>query len=73
LEEVLLLAMHLGEIESETENALDLLAILRSDTQRADVDHAQETAVSLTITLEHLLTHIQAFLPPVQKQLDIEP
>ncbi|MEZ4512502.1 MAG: hypothetical protein R3C62_11550 [Chloroflexota bacterium] len=54
------------------ENVLDLLAVLRSDTQRADTEHAQETAVSLTITLEHLLHHMQTFLPPLQKQLDIE-
>lgn len=72
-EEIPLLAMHLDEIEEEMENVLDLLAVLRSDTQRADTEHAQETAVSLTITLEHLLHHMQTFLPPLQKQLDIEP
>lgn len=71
-EEIPLLSMHLDEIEEEMENVLDLLAVLRSDTQRADTEHAQETAVSLTITLEHLLHHMQTFLPPLQKQLDIE-
>lgn len=66
-------AMHLQEIEEEAENLLDLLTVLRTDTYRADAATAQETAAELTIALEHLQSHIQALLPQLQKQLDLEP
>jgi hypothetical protein len=65
--------MHLQEIESEAENVLELLTVLRTDTYRADAAAAQETAAELTIALEHLQHHIQEFLPTIQKTLGLEP
>jgi len=65
--------MHLQEIESEAENLLELLTVLRTDTYRSDAAAAQETAAELTIALEHLQHHIQELLPTLQKTLDLEP
>lgn len=67
-----LTSMHLQEIESEAENVLELLTVLRTDSYRADAGDAQETAAELTIALEHLQHHIQQLLPVLQKQLDLE-
>jgi hypothetical protein len=68
-----LTAVHLQEIETEAENVLELLTVLRTDSYRSDANHAQETAAELTIALEHLQDHIQSLLPQLQKQLDLEP
>jgi hypothetical protein len=68
-----LTAVHLQEIETEAENVLELLTVLRTDSYRSDANHAQETAAELTIALEHLQDHIQSLLPQLQKRLDIEP
>ena len=65
--------MHMQEIESEAENLLELLTVLRTDTYRSDAAAAQETAAELTIALEHLQHHIQELLPTLQKKLDLEP
>ncbi|MCP4418294.1 MAG: hypothetical protein GY805_16860 [Chloroflexi bacterium] len=65
--------MHIQEIESEAENVLELLTVLRTDSYRDDAAAAQETAAELTIALEHLQHHIQELLPTVQKTLDLEP
>lgn len=72
-ENVPLLATHLDEIGEESENILELLAVLRADAHRNDTEHAQESAAELTIALEHLLHHIQSLLPSMQQQLDLEP
>jgi hypothetical protein len=66
-------AMHLQEIENEAENVLELLTVLRTDSYRADVSGAQDTAAELTIALEHLQHHIEQLLPMLQKQLGLEP
>lgn len=68
-----LTAVHLQEIETEAENVLELLTVLRTNSYHADANQAQETAAELTIALEHLQVHIQSLLPQLQKQLDIEP
>jgi hypothetical protein len=68
-----LLTMHLGEIESELENVLDLFTILRSHSHRGDTAATQESLAEMTIALEHLQHHLQDALPELQKQLEIEP
>jgi hypothetical protein len=68
-----IIGMHLGEIEAEAENVLDLFTVLRSHAHRDDVVATQETLAEMTIALEHLLSHIQSALPGLQKQLGIEP
>ncbi len=66
-------AMHLHEIESESETVLELLTALRSHAFREDRDATQETLAELTISLEHLLHHIQQSLPELQAGLDLKP
>lgn len=66
-------ALHFSEMETEAENVLDLLTVLRTHTYQADGDGAQETAAELVIALEHLQHHVQALLPQLQQQLHLEP
>lgn len=66
-------AMHLQEIESEAENVLELLAVLRAATYRTDAVSVEETVAELTIALEHLQHHIQELLPSLQKLFHLEP
>ncbi len=68
-----LIAMHFSEIEGETENVFELLAVLRNYAYHGDRAGAQETAAELTIALEHLYHHMGELLPRLQTQLDIEP
>jgi hypothetical protein len=72
-ERVDLLAMHLSEIEEEAGNLLDLLTTLRAHTYRGDAAAGEEALAELTIALEHLAHHLNAALPDLQKQLNIEP
>lgn len=66
-----LLAMHLSEIEDEAETGLDLLTTPRSHAHRGDSVAVQESLTELTISLEHLLDHVQHVLPSLHQQLDI--
>jgi hypothetical protein len=66
-------AMHLQEIETEAENVLELLTVLRTNMYHADAENATETAAELTIALEHLHHHTAELLPLLQEQLDLEP
>ena len=68
-----LASMHLQEIETEAENVLELLTVLRTDTYHTDAENATETAAELTIALEHLQRHTAELLPMLQKQLGLEP
>lgn len=67
-----LLAMHLSEVETETDGVLDLLATLRSHARQGDAIKTEETLSELVIALEHLLHHTQAALPMLQHELELE-
>jgi hypothetical protein len=67
------IGMHFSEIETEAENVLELLTVLRSNTHHADRVEAQDTAAELTIALEHLYHHTAELLPRLQGLLEIEP
>ncbi len=68
-----LVAMHFSEIESEAENVLELLTVLRNNAYHHDRTEAQATAAELTIALEHLAHHVGELLPYLQTLLEIEP
>lgn len=68
-----LLAMHFAEFEVEAENVLELLIALRADARDSDPTLAQDTAVELTLALEHLAHHLGGLLPPLQAKLELEP
>lgn len=68
-----LIAMHFSEIESEAENVLELLTVLRAHAYHHDQIEAQSTAAELTIALEHLAHHVGGLLPQLQALLEIEP
>lgn len=67
-----LAAMHMSEIEEEASDLLDLLITLRVNGREDDRERAELTAVDLSVSLSHLLHHIQELLPLLEKQLDIE-
>ncbi|HRJ44500.1 MAG: hypothetical protein KJZ86_13285 [Caldilineaceae bacterium] len=67
-----LLGMHLSEIEEEAENILETLSVLRAYAWREDENAGQETLAELTISLEHLLGHVQHAVPILQEELDLQ-
>ena len=67
-----LLAMHLSEIEDEARNILEMLTVLRAHAWREDENAGQETLAELTISLEHLQSHLHHAIPILQKQLDLQ-
>jgi hypothetical protein len=67
-----LLAMHLSEVETETDGVLDLLVTLRSYARQGDAVRTEETLAELVIALEHLLHHTQAALPILQRELGLD-
>ena len=67
------IAMPFSEIETEAENVLELLTVLRSNTHQGDRAEAQDTAAELTVALEHLHHHMGELLLRLQGLLEIEP
>lgn len=68
-----LMAMHFAEFETEAENVLQLLTVLRADAREQDASLAQDTAAELVVALEHLAHHLGELLLPLQTQLGVEP
>ncbi len=67
-----LLGMHLSEIEAEMSNIFELLTQLRVRARCQLVDEGQETLVDLSVALGHLGHHVQAAVPILEHELDIE-
>lgn len=67
-----LMAMHFGEFETEAENVLELLTVLRAAARQEDDTHAQDAAAELVIALEHLAHHLNELLPALRVRLDLE-
>jgi hypothetical protein len=68
-----LMAMHFAEFETEAENILELLTVLRADARETDASFVQDTAAELVVALEHLAHHLGELLPPLQTKLGVEP
>ena len=68
-----LMAMHFDEFETEAENVLELLTVLRADARQTDASFAQDTVAELVVALEHLAHHLGQVLPSLQTKLGVEP
>ncbi|MCB0065475.1 MAG: hypothetical protein KDE19_25290 [Caldilineaceae bacterium] len=64
-------SMHLGEIEEEALNVLELLTSLHVYARQQNEDAVETTLVDLTVALGHLSHHTNTVLPPLKRDLDI--
>ncbi len=67
-----MMAMHLAEIEEETDNFLNQLTAFRVYARHQDTIVAQETLVEISLSLQHMAGHIQAATPILDRELGID-
>jgi septation ring formation regulator EzrA len=66
-----LMAMHLTEIEEETNNFLDQLTAFRAHARHEDPVAAQEALVEISLALQHIADHLQAVTPMLDRELGV--
>lgn len=64
--------MHLTEIEEEAANFLDQLTAFRAHARHQDSEAAQEAMVEVSLALQHIADHIQAVVPVLDAELDLD-
>ncbi len=66
-----LLSMHLNEIEEEAATFLNHLSVFRSHASRGHAESSRRVLVDLTLSLEHMLHHVEDAVMILNRELDI--
>jgi len=66
-----LLSMHLSEIEEEAAAFLNHLLAFRSSASREELENARHALVEITLSLEHMLHHIDDAVAILNRELDM--